>query len=282
MKNKCGGLVIIVSGPSGVGKGTLIGMVSERLSAENINPRFSVSATTRKRSEQEIDGVHYSFVTRERFLDMIDRGQLAEYNEYSGNFYGTPMANLESAIEEKAPIILDIDINGKKQVLEKFDDCTTIFIMPPSVDVLEKRIRGRARDTDTEESIRYRLERASEELAYKSDYKYTIVNDDLRKAADEMYEIIMAVIRQNKKEVRKMKTIDDIFAAADSRYALVDAIAKKAREIADSAELNHVSLNEKPVNMVLRYLFEGKAHVENVSETEVKIIIDEKNATLGF
>ncbi len=78
------------------------------------------------------------------------------------------------------------------------------------------------------------------------------------------------------------KTIDEIFAEADSRYALVDAIAKKAREIADSAELNNVSLDEKPVNMVLRYLAEGKAHVENISETEVKIIIDEKNETLGF
>ncbi len=78
------------------------------------------------------------------------------------------------------------------------------------------------------------------------------------------------------------KTIDEIFAEADSRYALVDAIAKKAREIADSAELNNVSLDEKPVNMVLRYLSEGKAHVDNISETEVKIIIDEKNETLGF
>jgi len=78
------------------------------------------------------------------------------------------------------------------------------------------------------------------------------------------------------------KTIDEIFAQADSRYALVDAIAKKAREIADSAELNNVSLDEKPVNMVLRYLAEDKAHVENISETEVKIIIDEKNETLGF
>ncbi len=78
------------------------------------------------------------------------------------------------------------------------------------------------------------------------------------------------------------KTIDEIFSEADSRYALVEAIAKKAREIADSAELNNISLDEKPVNMVLRYLSEGKAHIENISETEVKIIIDEKNETLGF
>lgn len=80
----------------------------------------------------------------------------------------------------------------------------------------------------------------------------------------------------------KNKTIDEIFGEVDSRYALVDAIAKKAREIADSAELNHVSLNEKPVNMVLRYLAESKAHVENISETEVKVVIDEKNELLGF
>lgn len=192
--NNCSGLIIIISGPSGVGKGTLIGEVNKKLSDKGIKTRFSVSATTRGRSEQETDGVHYHFMTREKFESMIENGQLAEYNEYSGNYYGTPMQNLIDAVEAKEPIILDIDLNGKNQVVEKIDGCVTVFVLPPSFDVLEKRIRGRARDTDTEESIRYRLSRAEEELTHKDEYKYRVVNDDLEKAANELYEIILSEI----------------------------------------------------------------------------------------
>lgn len=195
MKNNCNGLIIIISGPSGVGKGTIIGKVNEKLTENGIKTRFSVSATTRARSEQEIDGVHYHFITREKFIEMIENDQLAEYNEYSGKFYGTPMENLESAIAAKEPIFLDIDINGKDQVTDKFDGCVTVFILPPSPDVLEKRIRGRARDTDTEESIRYRLARAAEELEYSHNYKYSVVNDDLETAVNELYDIIISEIQ---------------------------------------------------------------------------------------
>ncbi len=195
MKNNCEGLIIIISGPSGVGKGTLINEVNGRLAEKGINVRFSVSATTRGRSEQEIDGVHYHFMTAEKFKEMIENGQLAEYNEYSGKFYGTPMANLESAIEAKEPIFLDIDVNGKNQVTEKFDGCVTIFVLPPSADVLEKRIRKRARDTDTEESIRYRLSRAIEEMEHKDEYTYRIINDDLETAVEEFYNIIISEIQ---------------------------------------------------------------------------------------
>lgn len=196
MKNNCRGLIIIISGPSGVGKGTLIGEVNKKLADRGITTRFSVSATTRGRSEQEIDGVHYHFVTTEKFQSMIENGELAEYNKYGKNFYGTPMANLEAAIEAKEPIILDIDLNGKNQVVEKIDGCVTVFILPPSVDVLEKRIRGRKRDTDTEESISYRLSRAIEELEHKDEYKYRVVNDDLETAANELYEILISELRE--------------------------------------------------------------------------------------
>lgn len=195
MKNNCNGLIIIISGPSGVGKGTLIGEANKKLAEKGIKTRFSVSATTRGRSEQEIDGVHYHFVTVEKFQSMIENGQLAEYNKYSENYYGTPMVNLTEAIEAKEPIILDIDLNGKNQVVEKIDGCVTVFVLPPSVEVLEKRIRGRARDTDTEESIKYRLSRAVEELEHKDEYKYRIVNDDLETAANELYEIILSEIQ---------------------------------------------------------------------------------------
>ena len=194
MKNNCNGLIIIISGPSGVGKGTLIGEVNKKLAAKGINTRFSVSATTRGRSEQEIDGVHYHFITVEKFNSMIENGELAEYNKYGENYYGTPMVNLTEAIEAKEPIILDLDLNGKNQVVEKIDGCLTVFVLPPSTDVLEKRIRGRARETDTEESIRFRLSRAVEELVHKDEYKYRIVNDDLETAANELYEIIVSEI----------------------------------------------------------------------------------------
>ncbi len=195
MKNNCNGLIIIISGPSGVGKGTLIGEVDKKLEKIGIKTRFSVSATTRGRSEQETDGVHYHFVSKEKFLDMIENGEFAEYNKYGENYYGTPMINLEEAIEAKEPIILDIDLNGKNQVVEKIDGVLTIFILPPSVEVLEKRIRGRARDTDTEESIKYRLSRAVEELECVNEYKYKVVNDDLSVAANELYDIILSEIK---------------------------------------------------------------------------------------
>ncbi len=183
-------LVIIVSGPSGVGKGTLIGKVSEKLAGQGINTRFSVSATTRGRSAQEIDGVHYHFVTAERFGEMIKNGELAEYNKYGENYYGTPMCNIEAAVEAGEPIILDIDLNGKNQVVERLPGCVTVFILPKSVDVLEARIRNRARETDTEESIKFRLNRAIEEMKHQNEYEYRIVNDDLETAANELYEII--------------------------------------------------------------------------------------------
>ncbi len=195
MKNNCRGLIIIISGPSGVGKGTLIGEVNKKLADIGVTTRFSVSATTRERSEQEIDGVHYHFVTEEKFMSMIEDGEFAEYNKYGKNYYGTPMINLHNAINAGEPIILDIDLNGKNQVVEKIDGCVTVFILPPSVDVLEKRIRGRKRDTDTEESIKYRLERAIEELEHKDEYKYKVVNDNLETAADELYEILVSEIR---------------------------------------------------------------------------------------
>ncbi len=192
MKNNSGRFIIIISGPSGVGKGTMIGEVNKKLADKGIKTRFSVSATTRGRSEQETDGVHYHFITEEKFLGMIENGELAEYNKYGKNYYGTPMANLTEAVEAKEPIILDIDVNGKNQVAEKIEDCLTVFILPPSVDVLEKRIRGRARDTDTEESIKYRLERAIEEIKHKDEYEYRIVNDELETAVNELYEILIS------------------------------------------------------------------------------------------
>ncbi len=190
-----GRLIIIVSGPSGVGKGTLIGVVSKKLAEKGINTRFSVSATTRGRSEQEIDGVHYHFITKEKFQDMIKNGELAEYNKYGENYYGTPMSNLKDAVEAKEPIILDIDLNGKNQVTEKIDDCVTVFVLPKSIEVLEQRIRGRARETDTEESIKYRLARAIEEMEHQDEYEYKIVNDDLETAANELYEILWKEIQ---------------------------------------------------------------------------------------
>lgn len=191
MKNDAKKLLIIVSGPSGVGKGTVIGEVRERLAANGIQTAFSVSATTRPKSSQEIDGVHYYFLTKEQFEEMLETGKIAEYNCYSGNYYGTPCKNIDDAIEAKTPMILDIDINGKEQITAKYDNCVTVFILPPDMGTLEKRIRGRARETDTEESIRYRLDRAQAEMEHMNEYDYRIVNDVLEDAAAELYNIII-------------------------------------------------------------------------------------------
>ncbi|MCQ2452283.1 MAG: guanylate kinase [Oscillospiraceae bacterium] len=178
------GKLIIISAPSGTGKGTIISL----LTAQSNRFWVSVSATTRDPRGQEQNGVEYHFLSREAFEDMIENHELLEYAEYSGNYYGTPLLPLMAARRAGKDVILEIEVNGFLQVKELAPDAVSIFIQPPSLEELERRLRGRG--TDSEEAIQKRLRRASEELLMSDQFDYVVVNDVAQRAADEIIEII--------------------------------------------------------------------------------------------
>ncbi len=177
------GKIVVVSGPSGVGKGTVLGIMMKK--REDIS--FSVSATTRDPRPGEMDGVHYYFVTRERFEEMIARGDMLEYDEHAANYYGTPRAQAEEK-QERGSVLLDIEPAGAKQVKAAAPEAVLIFVMPPSVEELERRLRARG-DT-SEEQIGMRMERAVWEMEQRSWYDYVVVNDDAERCAEEILTIL--------------------------------------------------------------------------------------------
>lgn len=177
------GKLIVISGASGVGKGTVLGIMMEKRK----DLSFSVSATTRPPRRGEIDGVHYYFITREKFEAMIAAGEFLEYDAHAANYYGTPRAQAEEK-QSHGPVLLDIEPKGAKQVKEKAPDAVLIFIMPPSVQELERRLRGRG-DT-SEEQIQMRMERATWEMEQRVWYDHVVVNDDPERCAQEILKII--------------------------------------------------------------------------------------------
>lgn len=177
------GKLIVISGASGVGKGTVLGIMMEKRK----DLSFSVSATTRPPRPGEIDGVHYYFITREKFEAMIAAGEFLEYDAHAANYYGTPRAQAEEK-QSHGPVLLDIEPKGAKQVKEKAPDAVLIFIMPPSVAELERRLRGRG-DT-SEEQIQMRMERATWEMEQRVWYDHVVVNDDPNRCAQEILKII--------------------------------------------------------------------------------------------
>lgn len=177
------GKLIVISGASGVGKGTVLGLMM----ASRPEMAFSVSATTRPPRPGEEDGVHYYFVTKERFEEMISQNAFLEYDAHAANYYGTPRAQAEEKMA-RGHVLLDIEPNGAKQVKAAAPDAVLIFIMPPSVQELERRLRGRG-DTP-EEQIRMRMERATWEMEQRSWYDYVVTNDDAQRCANEILEIL--------------------------------------------------------------------------------------------
>lgn len=173
------GLLIVLSGPSGVGKGTIL---KEFIHDPDLKLAYSVSLTTRKQRPGEVDGVNYHFVSREEFERARDNGELLEWAEFVGNYYGTPVAEVEKLRNEGKNVILEIEVQGCQQVRSKVKDALTIFIVPPNMEELEKRIRGRA--TEPEEIIQERLAKASREMEMIGQYKYVVCNDDPKLAAD--------------------------------------------------------------------------------------------------
>lgn len=177
------GKLVVISGASGVGKGTVLGIMMKKRK----DLSFSVSATTRPPRPGEVDGVHYYFVTREKFEEMIRNGEFLEYDAHAANYYGTPRAQAEEK-QTHGSVLLDIEPAGAKQVRERVPDALLIFIMPPSLEELERRLRGRG-DT-SEEQIRMRMERAIWEMEQRSWYDHVVVNDDPERCAEEILQII--------------------------------------------------------------------------------------------
>lgn len=180
------GKTFIVSGPSGVGKSTVLNALLSRRDSLY----FSVSATTRPPREGEQDGVHYHFLDQATFQAWIERDEFLEYAEYVGNFYGTPRRFVDAAMDEGRDVILDIEVQGAGQVARKRPDAVRIFIIPPSWEELERRLT--ARGTDSPEKIQQRLMRARAEVRNAVDYNYVVVNDMVEEAAQKLSAILTA------------------------------------------------------------------------------------------
>ncbi len=177
------GRLYIICGCSGVGKGTLVKLLLEK----NPHIKLSISATTRNIRLGEIDGENYFFISKEEFQNAVKNDEFLEWAEFSGNFYGTKKAYVEKELENGNDVLLEIEVKGAKQIKEKIPDVTTIFIMPPSFEILEKRLRGRC--SEDEETIRRRLNEANREMNEGKKFDYIIVNDDLQIALNSLQQI---------------------------------------------------------------------------------------------
>ncbi len=189
------GRLIIVSGPSGSGKDTILKKVFEKLP----EIKFSISTITRDMRPGEVEGEKYNFVSREYFEEMIKNDLLLEYNNYVGNYYGTPKAPVDKAIAEGFEIIVEVDVNGAKNIKKCREDAIMVFIMPPSYEELNRRLS--ARGTDAPEVIEKRMKAALGEIAEAENYDYIVVNDDLDEAVEDFVTIIksdrLSIKRQN-------------------------------------------------------------------------------------
>lgn len=192
------GLLVVISGPSGVGKGTVRKALFER---ENHNLEYSVSMTTRKPRLGEVDGIDYFFVTRDQFETKIANKELLEYAEFVGNYYGTPMDYIEERLNKGKEVVLEIEVQGAMQVREKMPDAVFIFIVPPSRKALRDRITKRA--TEPEEIINQRMEKAEREFNMAHKYDYIVVNDTVENAADRIMAIIRAEHAKTERSIHK-------------------------------------------------------------------------------
>ena len=181
------GVLFVFSGPSGVGKGTLKAKLFEEF-ADRI--AYSVSATTRGPREGEVDGKDYFFISRQEFERRVKNNEFLEHAEFAGNCYGTPRAYVEKLLDSGMHVVLEIDVQGALQVMKSMPECVSVFILPPSFEELEHRLRGRG--TETEEKVRERLETAKRELPYAPQYDYQIVNGgDIEAAYQSLREVFL-------------------------------------------------------------------------------------------
>lgn len=196
------GLLIALSGPSGSGKGTIVRSLLDKRS----DTVLSVSATTRAPRVGEVDGVHYHFIDRDVFLRMIEENAFLEYAEYNGNFYGTPKAPVEAELSAGHNVLLEIEVQGAEKVMDSGADLVSVFITIPSMQELERRLRGR--DTETEETILSRLAIAERELKRAFRYDYVVLNDEVDAAVARIETIIEA---EGMRYPRMEKTVMEVF-----------------------------------------------------------------------
>ena len=197
------GLLLVVSGPSGAGKGT----ICKALLNKNDQIKLSVSATTRKPRNGEVHGVNYFFIEKEEFAKMIENGEFLEYAQIYDNFYGTPKAAIIECLEKGQDVILEIEMQGARQIKEVYPEGVFIFVLPPSLEELKSRIVGRG--TETQEEIEKRFSCAFEEINQIVNYDYFIVNEDIEKSVSDVEAIICA--EKNKVTRYKNNIIDRFF-----------------------------------------------------------------------
>ena len=195
------GVLLVLSGPSGAGKGTICNKLREKRN----DLSYSVSATTRAPRNGEVDGKDYFFITIDHFKEMIENDEMLEYAEIYGNYYGTPKPYVMNILEQGKDVVLEIDPQGALQIKKRFPDAVFVFIVPPSLDELTKRMYKRG--TDSEEVIKRRLSSATSELEYASKYDYIIVNDEVEKATNKVSNIIDA---ERNRAVRTFFIVNEI------------------------------------------------------------------------
>lgn len=198
MKLNDRGLLVVISGPSGVGKGTVRKAL---FSMPNHNLVYSVSMTTRQMRPGEKDGVDYYFVSREEFEKRIEEGKFLEHAEFVGNYYGTPLDKVNERLEAGNEVVLEIEVEGALQVKRKVPDCVMIFIVPPGKQALYDRLRKRG--TESEEIIEARIEKANREFKLAKYYDYIVVNDEVNNAADRIMAIIRAEHARTRRSIHK-------------------------------------------------------------------------------
>lgn len=195
------GILVILSGPSGSGKDTVL----EKLCQIDPEVKVSVSMTTREKRDGEIDGVHYYFVSREYFEKKISENRMLEYAEYAKNYYGTPAEPVDEMLSQGKSVILKIEVQGAEKIRNRYDDVISIFLMPPSLRVLEQRLRDRG--TEDEETIQHRLFIAREEIRKAYDYDYVVINDKVEDAVADIRAILCA---EKRKIERNKKTVSEV------------------------------------------------------------------------
>lgn len=201
------GRLFILSGPSGIGKDTVL----KELLKRDDNIRLSISSVTRGPRKGEINGEKYSFITREQFEKMLNNDELLEHNVYCGNYYGTPKKPVDDWLENGNDIILEIDVNGAQHIRSKMPQAVSVFMMPKSMDVLYGRLS--ARGTEDPDVIKMRLKQAVYEISRADEYDYVFINDELEKAVDDFYAIIRAnaLLKDNMKDI-----INEVLEDAES------------------------------------------------------------------
>ncbi len=263
------GKLIIISGWSGAGKGTICRRLLEKYPDAFV---LSISATTRQPREGEVDGREYFFVTTERFEQMIADGELLEHACYVGNYYGTPKPWVEEQLREGKNVILEIEVQGAFQVKQLIPEAVLLFVVAPSMEELRRRLEGR--NSETAEQIEDRLKRAEEESVFAEKYDYIIVNDIVEKSVDLVHNIILSEKNTTTGERNMLHPsytdlMDAVNADASaeqpvvqSRYSIVMAASKRARQLVDGAEPMVEEPSTKPLSTA----------VDEIYSQQVKII----------